>query len=442
MEMNKVSLANWGNFPTMDALLRSFRSLKEGQVILRDSDSLIARGLGRCYGDASLAPVVVSTVSFNKILDFNPSQQTITCQSGVTFQELVEFLVPKGLFLPVTPGTKYITVGGAVASDIHGKNHHVDGSFCQHVLGIEILLASGDVVNASPVIEPELFNATCGGMGLTGLILSVKFKLKKIEGGFIEQISVKAQNLDEIFELFEKYKESTYTVAWIDCLQTGKSVGRSILMVGEHARDPHGRSTFSSSKKIAVPFFFPNWVLNAMSIQLFNFAFYHKQARKEKKAMVSIDQFFYPLDFIGNWNKMYGRRGFVQYQCVLPIKNSKEGLRKILEEIGKNGKGSFLAVLKLFGDQHTGMISFPMKGYTLALDFPIQPGLFEFLDRLDKIVVEYEGRIYLTKDARMKKNIFWSTYPLAKEFEKVVQKFNPNRTWRSVQSDRLGILIP
>ncbi len=433
-----TSISNWGNYPKLEAIVNSFKSIKELKYLLKTNNNFIARGNGRCYGDSSLHSHILSTTKYNNILAFDSTKGLITCQAGVSFDELIHFLVPKGFFLPVTPGTKFITVGGAVASDIHGKNHHQDGSFGRHIVVMDVLIAAGEVVTCSNQINSELFNATCGGMGLTGIILQVTFSLKRISSYEIDQVSIKAHNLEEVFKLFEEYKNATYSVAWIDCLQSGESLGRSILMVGEHS-DNIQRNKFRSERKFSIPFNFPSWVLNKWSIKIFNFLFYHKLIKKKVRSRVSLDQFFYPLDFIGRWNKMYGKNGFVQYQFVLPLVQSKEGLKKILTAIGNSGSGSFLAVLKLFGEQDSGLISFPMKGYTLALDFPMRKGLFEFLDKLDALVLEHGGRIYLTKDARMKKEIFWDSYQRAKEFEKVVLHYNPNLNFRSSQSDRLAI---
>ncbi len=441
--MNKSRVTNWGNYPVVEAFKRSFKTTGELREELKDDSSFIARGNGACYGDASLSNTIISTLKFDNILGFDSEQGIITCQSGITFDNLLRFIIPQGWFLPVTPGTKFITLGGAVASDIHGKNHHVEGSFRNHILAIELLLASGEILICSKDEESDVFMATCGGMGLTGIILTVKFKLKKIENAYIQQTAIKARNLDEIFDLFEKYKDTTYSVAWIDCLQGGSSLGRSLLMVGEHADAHDNVPSYKADQKqiLAIPFNFPNLVLNKLTIKIFNFFFYHKQFRKVKKSIVNFDKFFYPLDFIRNWNKMYGSRGFVQYQFVLPLEHSKEGLRKILTEINKQGMGSFLAVLKLFGE-NDGLLSFPMRGYTLALDFPVRKGLFEFLDELDKLVLHYGGRIYLTKDARMNKEVFWQSYPNAEKFKRIVNKINPTFKWRSLQSDRLAISKP
>ncbi len=438
-----MRVSNWGNYPVIEASKISFGSLRDISGALNSTNSLIARGNGGCYGDAALNSSIISTLKFDKIIDFDATEGIITCQSGITFDTLLEFLIPKGWFLPVTPGTKFITLGGAVASDIHGKNHHVEGSFRNHILKIELLLASGETIECRSDFNQDLFMATCGGMGLSGLILNVKFRLKKIESAHIKQTSIKAKNLDEVFELFEEYKKSTYSVAWIDCLQSGKNLGRSLLLIGEHASAKEAgfsKPLFQnkSNLKLGIPFNFPKIVLNKYTVRVFNYFFYHKQLSSIKEKLVGFDKFFYPLDFIKNWNKMYGKKGFVQYQFVLPMATSRLGLQRILTEISKQGMGSFLAVLKLFGESD-GLISFPMKGYTLALDFPIRDGLFEFLDELDKIVLECGGRLYLTKDARMKREVFWSSYPNAAKFKNIIEKFNPTFKWKSMQSDRLGI---
>jgi decaprenylphospho-beta-D-ribofuranose 2-oxidase len=443
--MIKSLISNWSNYPKVLASKKSFSYDQQAKEIIRSNGEYIARGGGKCYGDSSLQNTVVSTLKYNKILLFDSDKKVISCQSGIGFDSLLEFLMPKGLFLPVTPGTKYITLGGAIASDIHGKNHHIDGSFCNHVIDMHVLLPSGVVLFCNREIEPDLFKSTCGGMGLTGTILSATFTLKKIESTTIDQISIKAKNLEEIFDLFEKNKNSTYSVAWIDCLQKGEHMGRSLLLLGEHTRNKNGSKQKSIKIRsnrpiISLPFYFPNWILNKYSVGLFNYLFYHKQLRKQKRKTVDYNQFFYPLDFIKNWNKMYGTRGFVQYQFVLPMETSMIGLKQILQEIQEYGKGSFLAVLKLFGNKPgEGFISFPQKGYTLALDFPIDQGLFKFLDKLDELVLKHGGHIYLTKDARMKKETYWASYKEATQFQNSVKRFNPNFLCRSLQSDRLGI---
>jgi FAD/FMN-containing dehydrogenase len=303
-----------------------------------------------------------------------------------------------------------------------------------------VLTGTGVTMQCSANTNPDLFWATCGGMGLTGIILDVKFRLKRIHTAYIRQKQIKARNLDEVMNLFEENSAYTYSVAWIDCLKEGKGFGRSILMVGEHARtdEVNAEKKLVPKEKalLTVPFYFPSFALNGFSVKVFNALFYAKNYKRVMESVVHYDGYYYPLDSILSWNKIYGKTGFVQYQFVLPLEASKEGLINILQRINKMGLGSFLAVLKLFGEQDD-LISFPMKGYTLALDFPIRPGLFAFLDELDKIVADYGGRIYLSKDARMKHEIFWQTYPYAKAFQQVIQKYDPDNRFVSSMSQRL-----
>jgi decaprenylphospho-beta-D-ribofuranose 2-oxidase len=438
----KKEIANWGNYPVMESEEKLFSFDDQLSRIIKESKQFIPRGNGRCYGDASLAHETINTLKYDKILSFDTVNGIFECQSGLTLDQILEVIVPKGWFLPVTPGTKFITVGGAVGSDVHGKNHHVDGSFSNHIVEMDIMLASGELVTCSPTQYPDLFEATCGGMGLTGMITRVKFRLKKIESSYIKQKQVKAANLEEIIELFEKYKHYTYSVAWIDCLKKGKGFGRSILILGEHAKVeelPESKKKdplkLPKKKQITFPFNLPSWVLNSFTIKLFNFFYYGKNLKKEINNIVSYEPFFYPLDAILHWNRGYGKKGFVQYQFVLPL-HAKQGLIDILNRISDKGLGSFLAVLKVFGKQDS-LISFPSEGYTLALDFPVRKGLFEFLDELDKVVLQYGGRLYMSKDARMKPEVLQAGYPRLDEFKAIVKKYNPDFKIKSIQSDRL-----
>lgn len=438
----KKQIANWGNYPAMQSDEHSFAFDEQLKQLVQSESSFIPRGNGRCYGDASLAPVTLSTLKYDKILSFDTVKGVLECQSGITLDQVLEVIVPKGWFLPVTPGTKFITVGGAIASDVHGKNHHVDGCFSHHVLEMDILLSNGETLSCSPSHNVDLFEATCGGMGLTGIITRVKFDLKKIETSYISQKQIKAANLDEVLRLFEEYKHYTYSVAWIDCLQKGKDFGRSILILGEHAKleelDANKRKDplkVPRKKQITFPFNLPWWVLNTLTVKIFNFLYYNKNFKKEINNIVSYEPFFYPLDAILHWNRGYGSKGFVQYQFVLPLE-AKQGLIEIMNRISDAGMGSFLAVLKIFGKQDS-LISFPKEGYTLALDFPVRKGLMEFLDELDEIVLKYGGRLYMSKDARMKPEVLEAGYPRLQQFKKIVQKYNPDKKLRSVQSDRL-----
>ena len=436
----KKLITNWNNYPVVEAREVSFDYEKE--IALKLAHSSIPHGNGRCYGDASLSSEVVSTLRYDKVLAFDELNGIITCQSGLLLSDLLQIIVPRGWFLPVTPGTKFITVGGAVASDVHGKNHHVDGAFSRHIVSMSVLTGTGQTFVCTPSSHPDLFWATCGGMGLTGIILDVKFRLKRINTSYIKQKQIKARNLDEIMTLFEENSASTYSVAWIDCLKKGKNFGRSILILGEHATvdEVKTKHTLVPKEKalLTVPFYFPSFVLNGFSVKVFNALFYAKNYKKVMDSVVHYDGFYYPLDSILSWNKIYGKKGFVQYQFVLPLESSRTGLTDILRRINNHGTGSFLAVLKLFGEQDD-LISFPMKGYTLALDFPIQPGLFEFLDELDKIVADYGGRIYLSKDARMNKDIFWRTYPHAGEFKEILARYDPDNRFVSRLSERLTL---
>ncbi len=438
----KKQIANWGNYPAMESDEKSFAFDDQLHQLMQETDGFIPRGNGRCYGDASLADKTISTLKYDNILSFDVENGVFECQSGITLDQILDVIVPKGWFLPVTPGTKFITVGGAVGSDVHGKNHHVDGSFSNHIIEMDIMLASGETITCSPHSNSDLFEATCGGMGLTGMATRIKFSLKKIESSFIAQKQIKAENLEVLIQLFEEFKDYTYSVAWIDCLKKGKNFGRSILILGEHAKlnelsEKQKQSPLQLPKKkqITFPFNLPSWVLNSLTVKAFNFLYYSKNIKKELNNVVSYEPFFYPLDAILHWNRGYGKKGFVQYQFVLPL-SAKQGLIEILQRISSKGLGSFLAVLKVFGKQES-IISFPKEGYTLALDFPVRNGLFEFLDELDQVVLQYGGRLYMSKDARMKPEVMTAGYPELDKFKAIVKKYNPFGKIRSVQSDRL-----
>jgi FAD/FMN-containing dehydrogenase len=438
----KKQIANWGNYPVIESNEESFVFTDQLDELIKKDQSFIPRGNGRCYGDASLSERTISTLKYDKILSFDTDKGVFECQSGITLDQILPVIVPKGWFLPVTPGTKFITIGGALGSDVHGKNHHIDGSISNHIIEMDVVIASGEVVTCSPNDNSDLFEATCGGMGLTGVISSVKFSLKKIETSYIRQKQIKAANLQELIGLFDEYNKYTYSVAWIDCLKKGKHFGRSILMLGEHAtineisegqkKDP---LKLPGNKQINFPINMPSWVLNKFTVKAFNFLFYTKNFKKEINNIVSYEPFFYPLDAVLHWNRLYGKAGFVQYQFVLPLE-AKQGLIEILHRISDEGLGSFLAVLKVFGKQES-IISFPKEGYTLALDFPVRKGLLSFLDELDELVLKYKGRLYMSKDARMKPGMLTAGYPELQKFKDIIKKYNPDGKIRSVQSDRL-----
>ncbi|OBW40977.1 putative decaprenylphosphoryl-beta-D-ribose oxidase [Chryseobacterium sp. MOF25P] len=406
-------VTNWGNFPIVEKEMKSEDSFRKIKEFVQNHNEVIARGNGRCYGDASLGESIFSTKKLNKFISFDRLNGIIECESGVLLSDVLEISVPQGYFLYVTPGTKFISVGGAIASDVHGKNHHSEGCFSEYVIDFKLMTENGDIIICSKEENSEKFYATIGGMGLTGIILSARFKLKNIETAYIRQESIKAENLDEIFRLFDESESWTYTVAWIDCLQKGKDIGRSILMRGEHAFAHELPQKFSKNplrlkKKFSptVPFYFPGFVLNALTVKLFNLLYYKKQAKKELKNIIDYETYFYPLDAINDWNKIYGKSGFIQYQMVIPKENGKEGMKKILETIANSGNGSFLAVLKLFGENNPEAYnSFPIEGYTLALDFKVNSKLKKLVEQLDKTVQEFGGRIYLTKDSMSKSSL-------------------------------------
>lgn len=433
--MPRKIVTNWGNYPVAEADVTESADLSEIRELVARSERLIARGNGRCYGDSSLGENIFSTLRLNKFLTFDRESGIIECESGVLLSEILDAIVPGGFFLPVTPGTKFITVGGAVAADVHGKNHHCDGSFSKHVDSLELMIGDGTTHRCSPTENAGLFWQTCGGMGLTGVILSVKLRLKPIETAYIDQISYKTADLDSTMKLFETSGSATYSVAWLDCFASKKKLGRSIVMLGEHCSLSDLPQIFRSQplrkatpSALNIPMFMPSFALNYLSLKTFNTLYYHRQMRSEVRSTIHFEPYFYPLDSMTNWNRLYGKNGFVQYQFVLPPETSYDGLVKILEKVRLSGQGSPLAVLKLFGKADPdAVMSFPMEGYTLALDFKADPSVFRLLDELDEIVLENHGRIYLAKDSRMKAETFRRSY----------SRIVPSGHFSSRQSERL-----
>ncbi len=432
-----MSLLSWGNYPKTKSRVFNFDQEKTLKNIIIDYDELIPYGNGRSYGDSALSKNIINVKPHNFFLNFDEATGLLHLQAGVLLSDILDTFVPRGWFLKITPGTKLITVGGAIASDVHGKNHHVEGCFSECLEMFNLMLVDGKVVKCSKQENPELFKATCGGMGLTGVILDARISLKKINSKYIDQTTIKTKNLKETFEAFEKYKDKPYSVAWIDCLAKGSELGKCLLMVGDFSDD--GTLDYQTKKQINTPFNFPSFALNKLSIKLFNWLYYEKVRKKISKQKVDIDTFFYPLDAIDNWNRIYGKNGFTQYQFILPKTKSYNGLEEILESISNSGKGSFLAVLKLYGQANDNYLSFPMEGYSLALDFKIEKGLFELLDKLDKIVLKHSGRIYLAKDVRISKAVFEQGYPQINKFRKLRGKYKMNEKFNSLQSRRGGI---
>ena len=440
-----MKLTGWGRYPAIDSqsVFPNQPGLVKPLIHRTENQTQIARGLGRSYGDSSLAEHSLNLSKLDNFINFDESTGELTCSAGLSFAEILRVFVPKGWFLPVTPGTQFITVGGAIASDVHGKNHHIEGSFSEHVSSISVCLASGEILECSATLHPQLFLATCGGMGLTGIILQATFKLKRIETAFIDETTFKTVNLSETLEKFEQHDSTAYSVAWIDCLATGKNLGRSLLMLGEHAlRESDSTQNAlhaAPHSKLNMPLDLPGFTLNSLSVKAFNTLYYGKVRQPESQRNVHYAPFFYPLDSIQNWNRMYGKKGFVQYQFVIPKSAGLVGLTEILTEIALSKRGSFLAVLKVFGKGNDNYLSFPEEGYTLALDFKLDSTLFAFLDRLDDIVLNYGGKLYLTKDARMSEKMFKQSYPLWEQFQEIRHQYDAHKAFNSLQSKRLGL---
>jgi len=432
-----MSLMSWGMYPKIKNTVFKFNEQKTLRKIINEHDKLIPYGNGRSYGDSALSSKIIHARPKDYFIDFNEETGLLHVQTGVLLSEILESFVPRGWFLKVTPGTKLITVGGAIASDIHGKNHHVEGCFSECIKEFNIMLADGEVATCSKEATPELFKATCGGQGLTGIILDAKIYLKKINSQYIDQTTIKTKNLKETFEAFEEYQDKPYSVAWIDCLAKGNKIGKCLLMIGDFRDD--GKLDYKVKKQKSILFTFPSFVLNNWSVRVFNWLYYGKFKQRISKQVVDIDTFFYPLDAIGRWNRIYGKSGFTQYQFILPKESSYKGLEEILTAISKSGKGSFLAVLKLYGKANDNYLSFPMEGYSLALDFKIEKGLFDLLDKLDEIVVKYKGRIYLAKDVCVSKEIFEKGYPQIETFRRYRKENKMDSKFQSLQSKRVGI---
>lgn len=433
-----TTLSGWGRYPRHQSNMTIPTSFDTCQSqVITQAMPLIAQGMGRSYGDSALADYVMNTRQLDCFRHFDAHSGQLRCDAGVNLATLLSVFVPKGWFLPVTPGTKFISVGGAIASDVHGKNHHQHGCFSEYVSSLELLLGDGRRISCSRTEHPELFHATCGGMGLTGLILTVTLQLHAIQSAYIHQTTYKAANLAEALALFAEHHRATYSVAWIDCLASGASLGRSLLMLGEHATG--GELHAGRTGKLSIPVDMPHQLLNHYSIRAFN-AIYYRRIRQQQSTQHShYEPFFYPLDGIHHWNRLYGKQGFVQYQCVIPQAAGTEGLRTILQRIARSGRGSFLAVLKAFGKANANLLSFPTEGYTLALDFKVAPGVLELLNELDALLLDFGGRLYLAKDARMSEATFKRSYPQWEKFQAVREQYGAIGHFASLQSQRLGL---
>jgi len=418
MNYKEEKISNWANYPKVDAKVYETQFYSEVKKLVKENKSIIAKGNGRSYGDASLGETVFSTLKLNKFISLDTKNGILECQSGVLLSDILSLIVAKSWFLSVTPGTKYITIGGAIGADVHGKNHHSEGSFCDYVYEFTLLDADANIIKVNKENNEKLFWETCGGMGNTGIILSAKIQLKKIETSYINQKKIVTKNIFETIEAFDKYSNYPYSVAWVDCLSKGDKLGRSIITFGDFAKlnelptklKTNPLKNSNEDKKINIPFNFPDFALKNWSVKLFNFLYYNKEFKKESDSFVHFDSFFYPLDALLNWNRIYGKKGFVQYQFVLPLEKDNITLIEVFKKIVNNGEGSFLTVLKLLGKANKSKMGFPMSGYTIALDFKVSKKIFKFLDELDEIIIKAGGKIYLAKDARMKASTFQFFY--------------------------------
>jgi FAD/FMN-containing dehydrogenase len=406
----------------------------------REGGSYLPYGQGRSYGDSCLneGGVLLETKGLRRLMAFDTVSGVLRCEAGVTLADILDVAVPRGWFLPVTPGTKFVSIGGAIANDIHGKNHHVAGTFGRHVTQLELLRSDGSRTLCSPAQNAALYRATIGGLGLTGLVLWAEVQLKRVSGPFIAMESLKFRSLDEFFEISAASdRDFEYTMSFVDCLAAGKASGRGLFMRGNHAWQKHIPGQGAAPKQRAgLPLDLPEFALNGLTVRAFNWLLYHKQLAGKVTATVPYDPFFYPLDSIKDWNRMYGRRGFLQHQCVVPHGAAKDALATIFARVRSSGQNSFLAVLKEFGElESPGMLSFPRPGVTLALDFPFRgDATLRLLESLDDIVVAAGGAVYPAKDARMSRRTFEASFPKLRHFQDFIDPRFSSSFWRRVTS--------
>jgi len=432
----KPPFESWGRYPKYNSRLIQLHWQTDFPALLAGShEHVLPVGMGRSYGDVCLLKdgILLQTTGMNRLLDFDPQTGVITAESGVTLAQILEFAVPRGFFLPVSPGTKYVTLGGAIANDIHGKNHEGAGSFGNHVPCFELVRSDGKRLLCSPRDNPEWFHATIGGMGLTGLISWAQLRLKPIVSRGIDYEGIQFHGIDEFLDLKQRYKDVEYTVSWLDCVSTGRNFARGIFMLGEHSRVP-AELTRSSEPRLRFPADAPAFALNRTAVSAFNTVYFHKQRKPHVRLLQDYEPFFYPLDSVLHWNRMYGRNGLVQFQYVIPWDGAKEGTIAILREIANSGLASFLAVLKTFGDiPSLGIMSFPLPGIMFALDFPIKAGLtFPLLERLGDMTLDYGGRLYPAKDAAMTPHQFQSFYPDWERFARFRDPMITSSFWERV----------
>ena len=441
-----MKVSGWGRYPVIDTKM-SFPRREEALSALLEQGG-IGRGNGRSYGDSALnREHIISALGFNLMESFDEKSGLLVAGAGVLLSEIIDTFLPRGWFLTVSPGTKLVTLGGAVASDVHGKDHHINGSFARALAFVDLYTPDQGLLRVSPTEHSALFHATTGGMGLTGFIVRVGLYLKKVPSAYIRQKLVVCPDLQSIMECFEENAGLPYSVAWIDCLKQGAHSGRSLFMGGDFAQVKalDGKEPFAvKSRPLTVPVDFPAFALNSLSVKAFNALYFNHGRMVKADSIVNYNTFFYPLDAIAHWNRIYGRRGFTQYQFVIPRSEAQKALPKLLSTIAESGQGSFLTVLKLFGAQlhFKGNLSFPEEGYTLALDFAVNAKLFPLLERLDAQVIEHGGHIYLAKDCRLGSETFRAMYGArVDEFLEIKSSVDAHNRLSSLQSERLGLTV-
>jgi decaprenylphospho-beta-D-ribofuranose 2-oxidase len=445
-----VTLTGWGRIAPSTSELAEPAGDAEAAALLRTAGGgAIPRGLGRSYNNAAQCAggLVVSTARFNRILSLDPATGVALCEAGVSLEQLMVAGLPHGWFVPVSPGTRQVTVGGAIAADVHGKNHHVAGSFARHVRQFSLLLPSGDRRTVTPEDDPALFWATAGGMGLTGLITQAAVQLKRVPTALVKVETVRTADIDETMRVLAEHDAKYgYTVAWSDSTATGARLGRSVITSGDFATaadlPASVRDTpfaFDPRARLSVPAVFPPGLLNQYSVRLANEVWYRKAPKRRADEIQTIGQFFHPLDGVRNWNRVYGPGGFRQYQYVLPF-GQEAAVRRSFEMVSSLPAPSFVTVLKRFGAADPGLLSFPGPGWTLALDFPARTrGLLPLLDRLDRLVIDHGGRVYLAKDSRVTRTSFEAMYPRVAEFRRIRGEIDPDGLLVSDLSRRLSL---
>jgi FAD/FMN-containing dehydrogenase len=441
-------LEGWGRYPRLNSEVLTPAHPHELNELVRGRAGLIARGNGRAYGDAAIgARASLKTTRLDRMRGFDSETGILTAEAGVLLSDILDTFVPRGFFVPVVPGTKYVTLGGMIASDVHGKNHHRDGGFGGCLQSLKLVLPNGEVWNCSPHENPEVFHATIGGMGLTGVIAQASIKLMPIETAYISQMTTVAPDLAAALKALDDADQATYSVAWIDCLAGGGSLGRSLVYAGEHAsrnavetaRQSGDLLATAKAARLSVPLDLPGWTLNRASVMAFNELYFRQGARKNAApSVVHYNPYFFPLDGVNRWNRIYGQRGFLQHQCVVPPDNALAVLSEILERFARSGRASFLAVLKKLGSGN-GLMSFPMRGYTLALDVQVRDDIFPLLDEIDALVTRAGGRLYLAKDARQSHATFEAGYPALGQFRELRRHLGVENMIASKLSERLGI---